>query len=601
MSSDDEEVFSEDSLEDSSGSDIFSEAESSDLEELFDSDSGDEDFQGFSFNMPDNIQWTRGWYEKDASVFQLQSGPTRNMQDSATAADYFDLFIDRQTIDDIVMFTNQNAVAKGARNWNPVSREEMKAFIAMLIISNHIVVVPRDERLFLSASRTKIFHVPGVRNILTSRDRFFELKKYIYFCDPEHVLTEEEKKDPLYKVRHFYNTVVQKFKAMFNCGRQISVDEAMIPFKGKLTIKVRMPDKPVKFGVKLFMLCDSKTGYCKNFTMYAGKNDREVGNVGKTGAVVMELVEDLFHSNHHLYMDNFYTSPILFKLLKERGILAAGTARPRKNYPSEELKREKLSKRGEVAWLSWFNSLALRWKDRKDVYFLSTIHAPPDVPVWVGLDSSEDSGSDGERAQSQEVVQRREKVNGRWVTKKIYRPEIVKDYNTYMGGVDLCDQMTSLNKAKKQKRWYLRVFLKIVMISIYNAYILEGHIIPHLPRGRRKRDLLSFQEELCIQLVGNFPQTHSSLSASKRRRSGEEIPGRLHEVGEHFPVKGEGTNHRCAVCEKKFKESKRRHDGILSKRRKTTFKCVFCNVYLCIGGPEENCFFDYHTKLQYWL
>lgn len=56
MSSDDEEVFSEDSLEDSSGSDIFSEAESSDLEELFDSDSGDEDFQGFSFNMPDNIQ-----------------------------------------------------------------------------------------------------------------------------------------------------------------------------------------------------------------------------------------------------------------------------------------------------------------------------------------------------------------------------------------------------------------------------------------------------------------------------------------------------------------------------------------------------------------
>ena len=50
-----------------------------------------------------------------------------------------------------------------------------------------------------------------------------------------------------------------------------------------------------------------------------------------------------------------------------------------------------------------------------------------------------------------------------------------------------------------------------------------------------------------------------------------------------------------------LKESKRRHDGILSKRRKTTFKCVFCNVYLCIGGPEENCFFDYHTKLQYWL
>ena len=56
MSSDDE-VFSKDSLEDSSGSDIFSEAESSDLKELFDSDSGDEHFEGFGFSMPDNIQW----------------------------------------------------------------------------------------------------------------------------------------------------------------------------------------------------------------------------------------------------------------------------------------------------------------------------------------------------------------------------------------------------------------------------------------------------------------------------------------------------------------------------------------------------------------
>ena len=101
----------------------------------------------------------------------------------------------------------------------------------------------------------------------------------------------------------------------------------MIPFKEKLLIKVRMPDKPVKFGVKLFMLCDSKTGYCKNFTMYAGKDDRAVGNVSKTGAVVTELVQDLLHSNHQLYMDNFYTSPICFKLLKDRGILAAGTSR----------------------------------------------------------------------------------------------------------------------------------------------------------------------------------------------------------------------------------------------------------------------------------
>lgn len=26
-----------------------------------------------------------------------------------------------------------------------------------------------------------------------------------------------------------------------------------------------------------------------------------------------------------------------------------------------------------------------------------------------------------------------------------------------------------------------------------------------------------------------------------------------------------------------------------------------CNVYLCIGKEGSNCFFDYHSRLQYWL
>ena len=73
------------------------------MEELFDSDSDDEHFEGFGFSMPDN-QWTQGWYEKDNSILQLQSGPARNMQDSATTADYFDLFIYQQTIDNIVVY-----------------------------------------------------------------------------------------------------------------------------------------------------------------------------------------------------------------------------------------------------------------------------------------------------------------------------------------------------------------------------------------------------------------------------------------------------------------------------------------------------------------
>ena len=137
-------------------------------------------------------------------------------------------------------------------------------------------------------------------------------------------------------------------------------------------------------------------------------------------------------------------------------------------------------------------------------------------------------------------------------------PGIVKSYNNFMGGVDLSDQMTAVNKSKKQKRWYLRIFLKMVLLSIYNAYILEGFKRPQTPRGRRKRDLLSFKEDLCVQLVGNFPQQHKSTASNNRKRSADTpVPERLSNVGIHFPFKGEGKNHRCVVCERKHFSSKK--------------------------------------------
>ena len=97
----------------------------------------------------------------------------------------------------------------------------------------------------------------------------------------------------------------------------------------------------------------------------------------------------------------------------------------------------------------------------------------------------------------------------------------------------------------------VHIFLKIVLLSIYNAYILEGYKHQHTPGGRRKRDLV-FQEDLCVQLASNFPQQHKSTASNKRRRSGDTpVPAHLTNVRAHFPFKGEGKNQRCVVCERK--------------------------------------------------
>jgi len=47
---------------------------------------------------------------------------------------------------------------------------------------------------------------------------------------------------------------------VYNLHRDVSVDEAMVAFKGRSTLKQYMPMKPVKQGFKVWMLVDAHTG-----------------------------------------------------------------------------------------------------------------------------------------------------------------------------------------------------------------------------------------------------------------------------------------------------------------------------------------------------
>ncbi|PFX33168.1 hypothetical protein AWC38_SpisGene1986 [Stylophora pistillata] len=143
-----------------------------------------------------------------------------------------------------------------------------------------------------------------------------------------------------------------------------------------------------------------------------------------------------------------------------------------------------------------------------------------------------DSDPDAPEEEDPTII-RRVRVRGQWRGQKIYRPPIVADYNRYMSGVDLCDQMTAVNKGKKQQRWYMRVFIKFLLLAIYNAYIFEGYEIPHNGKGKRKRDLLKFKQDLYVQLVGTTPTRNK---AAKRQRQNMPPKDRLENVGSHFPL-----------------------------------------------------------------
>ena len=69
------------------------------------------------------------------------------------------------------------------------------------------------------------------------------------------------------KVRKLLDLITPRFESEYVPHKQVSIDEAMIPFKGHLGFKEYMKDKPTKMGDK----GDATNGYVYRLQVYTGK------------------------------------------------------------------------------------------------------------------------------------------------------------------------------------------------------------------------------------------------------------------------------------------------------------------------------------------
>lgn len=103
-----------------------------------------------------------------------------------------------------------------------------------------------------------------------SRDRFMLIMKFLHFTDNEAPVD----KHPNPKLRKLWSVLTrmtEMFQTLYTPERDVSVDESLLRFKGRLSWKQYMPLKRARFGVKFFVLCESSSGYIWNMLMYMGK------------------------------------------------------------------------------------------------------------------------------------------------------------------------------------------------------------------------------------------------------------------------------------------------------------------------------------------
>ena len=112
------------------------------------------------------------------------------------------------------------------------------------------------------------------------------------------------------------------FRSVYHPGREVSIDEAMIKFKGRSSIKQYLPKKPIR-GIKSWVMADAVNGYVCDLQVYTGKHgDRATTNLGMH--VVTHLTSSL-PSGSHVYFGNYFTSLPLVQQLLEQQIYCCGT------------------------------------------------------------------------------------------------------------------------------------------------------------------------------------------------------------------------------------------------------------------------------------
>ncbi|GFW01815.1 piggyBac transposable element-derived protein 4 [Trichonephila clavipes] len=205
--------------------------------------------------------------------------------------------------------------------------------------------------------------------------RYGLLMKFLHFANNESS-SDLDHNTKLKKIREFHNLIVHKFKSVYVPKPDISVDESLIAYKGRLSWKQYIPQKRARFGIKLFQLCESESGYIWKSLIYTRKGtafNENYNDYGLSTKSVLTLIHELKGKGYCLSTDNFYTSPELVELLIDTKTDICGTLRPNRKGLSVSFKSSTL-KKGEIIAFQKGKMCVLKWKDKKPLHMLSTFH-----------------------------------------------------------------------------------------------------------------------------------------------------------------------------------------------------------------------------------
>jgi hypothetical protein len=469
------------------------------------------------------------------------------------------LFFSDDILNDIVTYTNLEIAVQRLKYRSDRPEEDDEGDPIRNVRPSFV----RDVTVVELKALLGLYYLAGVLNMnaVTSRELFdkdsgvgyfratmtekrFEFLTNCIRFDDRATRQQRREHDRLAPIRTLFESIVNTSQQLYTPSETCTVDEQLLAFRGRCPFKMYIPSKPDKYGIKIIMMCDSKTYYMSNASVYIGKGSTTPG-IPVTEFYSIQMTAPIHGTNRNCTFDNWFTSiPTAQKLHDDHSVTVVGTLKKNKaEIPPSFVELRGREKNTAMFAFSGVKTLLSycppKSTKKKIVMMLSTMHTQADKTA----------------------------------TSRI--PEIVEFYNSTKCGVDTFDQLCHrYSVSRRTRRWPMCIFYGILNAVGINSMILltgsgaqDKEVVPNRRTYLKTLAKALITPHMEARLAAPTLPKHLRLVISSILKI-EPVPEaqaqRRTEVG------------RCSFCPR-------------SRDRKTRTSCNSCQKFICAEHQHKIC------------
>lgn len=269
---------------------------------------------------------------------------------SPKMVDVWNLLFDKDMVEVIVVHTNHKletkrkylGVTTNKYNYRATDTLEINAYIRIQLLSS-ILKTNREDMVSLFSKEVTgrpIF-------IGTMSYKRFDILTACLRFDDSNTRLERRTIDKAAPISEIFSQLISNSQKAYCLTEYTTVDEMLVPSRGRCSFKVYMPKKPHKYGIKTQCLCDAKTSYLYNAYIYTGKDSDGIGlslqelKLQKPTQTVVRFCKPIQGTNRNITSDNYFTSLECVDVLSQNGLTQLGTMRKDKLAIPKQLLADK--------------------------------------------------------------------------------------------------------------------------------------------------------------------------------------------------------------------------------------------------------------------